>query len=87
MQKQEAKNAQKELVSKIIPVLGEIAGKNNSNNDRVDTARSDRTKCLESCEVYFYQDDTFPLSNDSKILSPREKDKERIRLNQHKRLS
>jgi hypothetical protein len=35
MQKQEAKNAQKELVSKIIPVLGEIAGKNNSNNDRV----------------------------------------------------
>ncbi len=40
-------------------------------------------KCLESSDVYFYQDDKFHLRNGSKILSLRENDKGRIRQNQH----
>ena len=42
MQKQEAKNAQKELVSKIIPDLGEIAGKNREKKSRAEIFVGDR---------------------------------------------
>ena len=42
MQKQEAKNAQKELVSKIIPDLGEIAGKNREKKSGAEIFVGDR---------------------------------------------